>query len=177
MIEVEAKIKILNPGEYRERASEIGRFIGKEKKIDEYYAFDYSGGYPRRSIRIRKHDGRYEFNFKEKLSYVRGIYAKAEHELAIPSEKQFRVMLKNSGFKRWLRKEKTSEVYEINKNFHIEINNVKRLGWFLEIEYLTNESGIGKARREILKVIKKLGADKNKIIKDGYSKMLWKRSV
>ena len=73
-------------------------------------------------------------------------------------------------------KEKTSEVYEINKLFHIEINHVKKLGWFLEIEYLADKKGVEKARQRVLEVMKKLGIEKQKIIKDGYTKMLWDKT-
>jgi len=34
--------------------------------------------------------------------------------------------------RKWLRKEKRCEIYTIKKNFHIELNHVKNLGWFVE---------------------------------------------
>ena len=173
MIEVEAKIKITNPRKFRQKARLIGKPIRRETKIDDYYSLESSKKYPKKSLRIRKMNNHYQINFKQKLSYVKGIHAKRESEFTVSDLSNFLGLIKDFGFKKWLRKKKHSEVYEINKNFHIELNKVKRLGWFLEIEYLTNEKHIKKARKAILKVTKQLGVQKEKIIKDGYTKMLW----
>ena len=72
-----------------------------------------------------------------------------------------------------MNKDKISELYQIKKNFNIELNHVKRLGWFLEVEYLANMNNINSARKEVVKVINKLGINEKEIIKDGYTKMLW----
>jgi len=173
MIEVEAKIKITNPRKFRNKISSIGKFVKKEKKIDDYYTLETLKKYPTKSLRIRKREKGYEINFKQQLSYVKGVHAKKESEFTASNLNNFLELIKDFGFKKWLRKEKISESYEINKNFHIELNKVKHLGWFLEIEYLTNKQNIKNSRKKILKVIKKLGLDKEKIIKEGYTKMLW----
>lgn len=176
MIEVEEKIKIGGPREFRSLARALGKFVGRERKVDDYYTLEPKGKYPRKSLRVRKRENVYEVNFKQKLSYLKGVYAKREQEFSVSDLKNFLALIKDFGFRKWLRKEKVSEVYEINKNFHIEINYVKGLGWFLEIEYLCEEKDIKKARAEILGVVKKLGVDKRKIIKEGYTKMLWDKN-
>ncbi|MBI2451480.1 class IV adenylate cyclase [Candidatus Pacearchaeota archaeon] len=173
MIEAEAKIKINNPKEFRKKISKISNSIKKEKKIDFYYTLESTKNYPQKSLRIRKtHDG-FQINFKKKLSYIKGIHAKKESEFTVSDLKSFLSLIKDFGFNKWLTKVKLSEIYEINKIFHIEINHVKNLGWFLEIEYLTDKKHITKARNEILKVLKFLGIHKKNIIEQGYTKMLW----
>ena len=72
-----------------------------------------------------------------------------------------------------MKKDKITELYRIKKNFNIELNYVKRLGWFLEVVYLSDMKNINKARKEVVKVMNKLGIDEKDIIKDGYTKMLW----
>ena len=173
MIEVEAKIKVSNPELFRKGIKKLAKFIGKENKIDSYYTLENARNYPGKSLRIRKRKGIYEINFKQRLSYIKGIHAKNEHEFTVKDITPFLDLIKEFGFKQWLIKEKISEVYKINNNFHIEINFVKHLGWFIEIEYLTDNKGISHARDKVLDVINKLGINSNDIVKEGYTRLLW----
>ncbi len=173
MIEVEAKIRISNPSDFRKKAKEIGRFVNREKKVDDYYTLENLKEYPRKSLRVRRVAGSYEINFKQKLSYIRGVHVKNEQEFVVKDAGPFVELIRDFGFKRWLRKEKISENYAINKNFHIEINYVKNLGWFLEIEYLCDKREINMARKRVLEIVEKMGIKKRDIIGDGYTKMLW----
>lgn len=176
MIEVEAKVKILVPEKTRKKLRPIAKLISQERKIDNYYTLEKKH-YPKKSLRIRKINYKYQVNFKQKLSYIRGVHAKKETEFNISDIKGFLALIKEFGFKHWLTKEKYSEIYKINNNFHIELNNVKNLGWFLEIEYLVpHENKIKKARKEIIKVMKKVGIKENQIEKSGYTKMLWDKT-
>ncbi len=176
MIEVEAKIKISNPKELRDKISNITSSKKKEVKIDYYYTLEKNKlKYPKKSLRVRKINHVYQINFKQKLSYIKGIYAKDEREFEVTDIKNFLNLIKDFGFRLWLIKEKYSESYEIKKNFHIELNNVKNLGWFIEIEYLADKKEIGKARKEIQELIRKLSLEKEKIIKEGYTKLIWNK--
>src|SRR3989338_4053436 len=163
MIEVETKIRIENPEGFRRKASQIGKFKGKIKKIDDYYTLEPINKYPKKSLRIRKTGNNYQINFKQRISYSKEIYAKKESEFAVSDVESFLALIKDFGFKHWLRKEKISEVYKIKNNFHIEINNVKSLGWFLEIEYLT-KNNINYARKEIIRILKKLKVRRSQIV-------------
>ncbi len=174
MIEVEAKVKLNNVEEARRKLKKIVRLIKKEKKSDDYYSLAHSKKYPKKSLRIRKRENHYEINFKQKLSYIKGVHAKIESEFNVSDIKNFLKLIKDFGFKKWLTKYKTSEIYRIKNNFNVELNHVKSLGWFLEIEYLVkNENQIPKARKEILEIMKKLNISPNQIRKEGYTKMLW----
>ena len=173
MIEVEAKIKIPEPSLFRKKAGELGKFIAKLSKIDDYYTLEDLKNYPKKSLRIRKLNNFHEINFKQRLSYVQGVHAKNEQEFKIKDIAPFLNLINDFGFKKWLRKEKLSEVYEISRNFHIEINYVNHLGWFLEIEYLCNKKDIFKARKKVLSLVEKLGISKKNIVKEGYTKLLW----
>ena len=172
MIEVEAKVKVLNLNETRKKIESVAKLTSRERKTDDYYTLE-KDRYPKKSLRIRKTKDKYQVNFKEKLSYVKGVHAKKETEFEIKEITDFLNLIKDFGFRKWLTKEKHSEIYEIHKNFHIELNNVKHLGWFLEIEYLATPNEIKKAREEILKLMKKLNIKESQIEKSGYTKMLW----
>jgi adenylate cyclase class 2 len=172
MIEVEAKVRVSDLKGVRKKISKIGKFIGKEKKVDDYYTLESLNKYPKKSLRIRKSKGFHVINFKRRISYERGVHAKHETEFKVTDIKGFLDLIDDFGFKKWLRKEKTTYLYGIGKKLNIELNEVGGLGWFLEVECLT-EKDIRKARKEVLGILKRLGISKKGIVKEGYTKMLW----
>ncbi len=175
MIEVEVKIRISNPSAFREKARKIAKFIGKEKKIDDYYTLESIDHYPEKSLRIRKRKDHYDINFKNRLSYNSGIFAKNEVEFQVSDISHFLALIENFGFKKWLTKEKITEVYQISKHFHIELNHVKSLGYFAEVEYLALPNEVKSARKKVKDVLKALNVSKKDIVKEGYTKMLWNK--
>src|SRR3989344_1386525 len=177
MMEVEAKLKISSPDKYRKKARNLGKYLGKEKKVDDYYTLEEKGKYPRKSLRIRKMNGFYVVNFKQRIFYDNGVYAKKEVEFKVSDLKGFLSLIDDFGYRKWLRKEKITELYEIKKNFHIEINFVKGLGWFIEVEYLANSQNMKTAKNEVLKIVKKLGGNSRNIEREGYTKMLWNKKT
>lgn len=173
MIEVEAKVLVRNPDAIRKKAGVLGKFIGKQKKVDDYYTLESPGHYPEKSLRIRKVDGYHVVNFKHRLSYEKGVDAKKEVEFKVSNIEDFLRLIEDFGFRKWVTKEKECEIFEIKKNFHIELNKVKGLGWFVEIEYLSDKKGMRKARNEVFIVLEKLGFRREDSIKSGYTKQLW----
>jgi predicted adenylyl cyclase CyaB len=174
MIEVEAKVKVRDPGALRVKIRKIARYVGKEKKVDDYYTLEKIGRYPKKSLRVRHGKDYHVVNFKERISFKRGVHAKKEVEFKVSDLKGFYELLKNFGFRKWLRKEKDCEIYKIVKNFHIELNKIKGLGWYMEVEFLTT-GNIGQARHKIINALKKLGVQRVKIIKKGYTRELWEK--
>lgn len=176
MIEVETKVRIGNLKDIKRKVSQIAKYVGRQKKIDDYYTLQEKG-YPKKSLRVRRRGRIYEVNFKQSLNYVHGVHAKNETEFRVSDISGFLNLIADFGFKKWLRKEKVSEVYKIGERFHIEINEVKGLGAFLEVEYLAKPNEVANARKKVLDVLKKLGVEEKEIVRDGYTKMLWgKRS-
>src|SRR3989338_9756088 len=90
-----------------------------------------------------------EVNFKRRKSYVSGVYAKTEVQFEISDIKGFFELIKDFGFRRWLHKEKTTELYKTKDGVHIELNHVKKLGWFLEIEVLCASKDVSSARKKV----------------------------
>jgi len=175
MIEVEAKFRIRDVNYFKKEVSRIAKYVGKERKVDDYYTLQKFKGYPKKSLRVRNHNGKWEINFKQRLSYKDGIYAKKETEFNVKDVSRFIKLISDFGFRKWLRKEKVTELYKIKKNFHIEINHVFGLGWFLEIEYLAEENEIRYAKKEVGRILSLLEIDKKELVKEGYTKLLWDR--
>ena len=83
MIEVEAKARILDINDIRNKARKIGKYKGKQKKIDDYYTLENLNKYPGKSLRIRKLDRIYQVNFKKSINFKNGIHAKKEVEFKV----------------------------------------------------------------------------------------------
>lgn len=179
MIEVETKASLGSRSidEIRKRAGELGKYSGTVNKIDDYYTLENLKGYPKKSLRVRRAGGFYIVNFKQRQSFQDGIHAKKEVEFEASDIRCFLNLINDFGFKKWLTKEKRCETYKIKSNFNIELNNVKGLGWFVEVECLVeNSSEIEPARKEVLAVMEKLGFKKKDFVKPGYTKLLWGRT-
>jgi len=112
-------------------------------------------------------------NFKKRVSYVQGIYTKKETEFNLQDIKGFLAVLKEFGFRLWITKHKESEVYKY-KSASIELNHLRGLGWFVEVEILTVDN-VSEARKTILAIFKLLGINKKDIEKKGYTKLLWEK--
>ena len=108
LVEVESKVKVQNADEIRRRIKRIAKFIGIEKKIDDYYCLNKNNKYPKKSLRVRDKGTKREVNFKQRLNYKNGIWAKREVEFAVSDLRGFFELLDDFGFRRWLRKERVA---------------------------------------------------------------------
>ena len=173
-IEVETKIKVYDVNEARKKIKKIAKFIYIEKKVDDYYALNYKA-YPKKSLRVRYKGKKREVNFKQRLNYKNGIWAKKEVEFEVSDLKGFYELLDDFGFRRWLRKQKMTELYRTKDGVNIELNHVKNLGWFIEIEIISKENykEIANARKKITRIRKLLGIKNKYIEKIGYTRKLW----
>jgi adenylate cyclase, class 2 len=173
-VEVESKIKVSNVDDARVRIKKIAKFVGNEHKKDDYYTLEKIS-YPKKSLRVRDKGKKREVNFKEWRSYKYGIWAKKEVEFTVSDLNNFFDLLDDFGFRKWMSKEKKTELYRTKDGVNIELNYVKNLGWFIEIEILSKDGGknIDDARRKIRKIMDQLGVKKKLLRKKGYTKMLW----
>jgi predicted adenylyl cyclase CyaB len=176
MIEVEAKARILRPEKIRELAQKISKYKGKERKIDDYYTLEDMKKYPTKSLRVRKKGNIYQVNFKKRIEANREVDVKNENEFEIEKIDDFLRLLEDFGFKKWMRKEKYTEIYEVKKNFHVELNHLKNLGWFVEVEYLCKKNQIDIAKKNVMIILSKLGINKKDIETKGYTRLLWENN-
>jgi len=180
LLEVECKIKLEDSQvkEYRERIKQIARFSKKGKKVDDYFAIQ-RWGYPKKAFRTRTTRGRIEINFKKHLKkyWTNEVVIKQEFEFNIPKENfdDLIELFKDLGFKEWVQKVKWNETYKWKKDskVSIELNRVKHLGYFIELECLATPSQMDRAIRKIQAVLKDLKINYNQIDNIGYTKMLW----
>ncbi len=178
--EVESKIKINNyeVDKFRDKIKKIARFVKKEKKSDYYFAIE-KPNYPRKAFRMRYNGKNYVVNFKKWLKkyWKSGIVVKEEFEFEVKDKNSFLALMRDLDFVNWVRKIKITETYQHKKypKVFIELNYVKHLGYFIEIEYLANKNEIENAKRKILSVLNELKVKPKEIDNVGYTKMLWKK--
>ena len=179
-LEVESKIKISKKDLplIKKRIKEIAKFSKKETKVDQYYSLE-KAFYPRKAFRIRTTGNKDVVNFKKWLRkfWKHGIVVKEEYEFEIKNKEHFLALMTDLGFKKWIGKTKISSTYQHKKHkkLNIELNEVKGLGYFIEIEYLAKHDEMIKAKDIIIKTMKELYIEKDKINNTGYTKMLWKK--
>lgn len=180
LLEVETKIKLEDSQvkDIRKKIKSIAKFSKKGKKVDDYFAIQ-RWGYPKRAFRTRTTKDKIEVNFKKHLKkyWTKNVVVKQEFEFVIPKENfdDLIELFRDMGFSEWVQKVKWNETYKYKKDpkVAIEINRVKHLGYFIEIEYLATPSQMQTAINKIQKVIEELGIDQNQVDNTGYTKMLW----
>ncbi|MDP4039670.1 MAG: class IV adenylate cyclase [Candidatus Pacearchaeota archaeon] len=171
-VEVETKIKVKDIKEARKKIKKIARFVKKEKKVDDYFSLEYFD-YPEKSLRTRHRGKKIEVNFKQRKGYSGGVHAKEEVQFFVSDLDGFFNLINDFGFRNWMHKEKTTELYQTKNKVNIELNNVDKLGWFIEVEVLCNKKDIMEARKKVINVRRRLGYSMKDVEKRGYTKMLW----
>ena len=184
-LEVETKVPLKNSEvvPLRKKIKKIANFEKRGKKSDDYFAIQKKG-YPKKAFRFRTMKGSTEVTFKRWLrSYWTDlIVVKQEFEFKLcdsDSREDLLELFGDFGFSEWVKKIKRNETYKHKKNkkISIEINHVKHLGYFMEIEYLCRKKDMKKAVRAITKTLNELGIEKNQIDNTGYTKLLWKKGT
>ncbi|MCH7850581.1 MAG: CYTH domain-containing protein [Nanoarchaeota archaeon] len=180
-LEVETKVPLRDSEvkNLRNSIKKIAKLKKKGKKIDDYFAIKQKT-YPKKSFRIRNMRDHSELTFKRpvKKYYTKEVVVKQEFEFSLDDSEQKEDMLelfKDIGIVEWVRKDKRNETYSYKKNkkVSIEINYVKHLGYFMEIEYLCQEKEVKKATKLITKVLRELDIKPGRVNNKGYTRLLW----
>ena len=184
-LEVETKVKLdeREVAGLRERIKKIAIFEKSGTKKDDYFAIRRKG-YPKKAFRIRAMKDEFEINFKKWLKkyWNKDIVVKQEFEFELKNKEHVEDLLalfKDLGFVEWVKKIKKNETYKYKKDKRasIEINNVKHLGSFMEIEYLSQPHEMKKAKAIIREILKELKINSKKIDNTGYTRMRWAKGI
>ena len=181
-LEVETKVKLYSKEvkNLREKILKIAKFKKKNNKADDYFAIRMKS-YPKKAFRIRDNEKKLVVNFKKWLKsyWTSDIVVKEEYEFIIKNKDNFLALMKDLGFVEWMKKFKKSEsyIYKENPKVNIEINKVRHLGYFMEIEYIAKKSEMKKAIRTIRKILKDLEINHKQVDNTGYTKMLWNKGI
>lgn len=119
-------------------------------------------------LRVRKLNGKTELNYKKQSSKKS---ESQEIEFGVDDYEKANDFLKALGFKEWVRVNKKRR-YSKYENANICIDEVERLGSFVELEYLINDDNTNDYESELLKIAKILGIDTSKQINSHYDTMI-----
>lgn len=182
-LEVETKVKLSDSevNALRKKIKSIATFKKKGQKADDYFAIP-NGEYPKKAFRFRTMKDGVEVTFKRHLRkyWTDYVVVKKEFEFTLNKKEDRESLMElfeDFGFKEWVRKVKKNETYSWNKDkiASIELNHVKHLGWFMEIEYLCQEKDVKKGIDKIMQILKILEIDLKKVDNTGYTKWLWEK--
>lgn len=168
MFEVEAKVPI-SKREFellKKRLKKEARYLGTRTCADTYYAKPKTA-----YIRVRKRGGDYTFDLKRRQT-VMGIESNIEMEWGISDINKWRELLKCLRITPNIRKSKKSTLFQQNDCI-IELNHVRLLGYYLEIERVVkSEKEIKKAKNDLIKLFQSLGYSQKKFEPKPYLELL-----
>lgn len=168
MFEVEAKVPI-SKGEFEQlekRLRKEAEYLGTRAVADTYYANPKNA-----FIRIRKRGGDYSFDIKRRQT-IEGVESNIEMEWEIKDIGKWRTLLKKLRINPTIKKNKKSILFRKN-NFIIELNHVRLLGHYLEIErVVSSKMDVPRAKRELLHLFSHLGYSRRQFEPRPYLELL-----
>ncbi len=175
--EVEAKAWLDHPSVVERLIRKIARFEKMEEKTDYYFTQSSPQHFPNDDCRLRIIGETAKLSFKNRRM-VGKTEINEEYELSLNNPLNLFRFLNRSGFRMFAIKHKKSKVYRQRNrpNAHLEINQVKNLGNFLEVEILgKTRADESSAMREIKKLFYALKIPEEKIEPRKYIDLLLKR--
>lgn len=119
-------------------------------------------------LRIRKNNEKIELNYKKQSAKK---IESEEIEFEVNSYEKANSFLKALGFKEWVQVNKKRQ-YSKYKDYNICIDDVEKLGTFVEIELLINEQNDINYEEQLLNIAKEMGINTNNIINSHYDTMI-----
>ncbi len=119
-------------------------------------------------LRIRKTDDKVELNYKKQSAKK---MESEEIEFGVSSYEKANAFLKTLGFKKWVEVKKQRR-YTKYKDCNICIDEVERLGNFIELELLIDKKEDIDYEQKLLDYAKELGIDTNNRINSHYDTMI-----
>lgn len=119
-------------------------------------------------LRVRKTDEKIELNYKKQSAKK---MESEEIEFEVGSYEKANAFLKALGFKEWVQVNKKRR-YTKYQDYNICIDEVERLGMFVEIELLVNEQNDINYEEQLLNVAKEIGINRDNRINSHYDTMI-----
>lgn len=184
-IEVEIKVALTKVkfDSIKKQIKKISKFVKSSHHIDHYYNSKHldflKPKYPYRWLTIRERDGRIILNYKH--WYPEGVKYTThcdEYETEIGNIKQLDKILEALDIEKFVVIDKKRETYVFKNKIEIALDQVKRLGYFIEAESLKNLGGVEKTHKELVKFMNSLGITNTKTVPGGYgAAMLRKKGL
>lgn len=119
-------------------------------------------------LRVRKTDNNIELNYKKQSAKK---MESEEIEFEVGSYEKANSFLKALGFQEWVQVNK-KRAYTKYKDYNICIDEVERLGTFVEIEVLVSDQNGEDYEKQLLNIAKEIGIDISNRINSHYDTMI-----
>lgn len=119
-------------------------------------------------LRVRKTNGKVELNFKKQVN----MNESQEIEFGVLDYEKALAFLEALNFKKWVTVTKKRRYTEY-KGLNVCIDEVERLGAFIELEYLANEDDTKDYEDMIKEVALEMGIEVDKIVNSHYDTMIY----
>ncbi|SRR4030042_2416756 len=175
-IEVEIKTKLTKSkfDEIKKLLHKNSKFIKSSHHVDDYYIPKHRNflkpKYPYEWLSVRTRNGKTLLNYK--CWHPKGKeYTKYcdEFETEIVDKGQLEKILKVLDVKRVISVDKQRLTYTYKNKFEIALDEVKTLGYFIEVEALKHKRDINKTHEELINFAKSLGVKRFINIPGGYA--------
>lgn len=175
-IEIEVKIKLSSEIEYnllKESMNKISKFQSESFQIDEYFSpknKDFlQEEFPFEWLSIRHRNDKSILNYKhffpegaEKHEYCN------EYELNISDSEMMKKIFESLDIVSKVIVEKKRQTYVYKDEFEIVLDEVKNLGFFIEIEAIKDFGGVELTRERLNEFVKELKLDVKNVDYRGY---------
>jgi len=180
--EIEIKIS-LDKNEFlrvKEKLNEVAKFAEESHQIDEYFTPANRNfvepKFPFEWLSIRKRGDKTILNYKHYHPENVEITTHCdEFESEIKNKDKLEKIFSALDFKKLIIVEKKREIYMYNDEFEIALDDVKELGYFIEIEAIKDFGNVMVTRKQLFEFAKKMGIDVSKTEKRGYPYLLMKK--
>jgi adenylate cyclase, class 2 len=181
-IEVEIKVSVSEEEflKIKEKLKEITKFVKTSEQSDEY--FDLANRsflepkYPFEWISIRKRGNKNILDFKRLYPPNTLEFTHCdEFDVEIDNADKLAKIFSLIDLKSLVTVEKTREVYNFKDEIEIDMDYIKELGYFIEIEALKHFGNIEETRKKIFEFAKEIGLDTNNKVNRGYPYLLMQK--
>lgn len=182
-IEVELKAWLDNPRETKIKVEKIAKFQEQLSEQDLYFTFAHAKGYQKQRFRLRQVGDKSIVTVKVPGRSEPGIEANREFEFEVSDPEAFKVFCREFKMRVLIEKHKKVKRYsyhppkkEFDRPVTIDLNQVKNLGEFIELETMVDkEKQVPRASAFLKSILDRLGIPCSKIEPTAYTELLYKK--
>jgi len=174
-IEVEIKTKISKKqfADIKLKLKKISKPIKEIHHIDDYYTPKHKDflkpKYPYEWLSVRNRGSKVILNYK--CWYPKGVKNTKycdEYETEVSDIDQLKKIFKVLDIKKIVTVDKKRLSFNYKNKFEIALDEVKGLGFFIEVEALKNKRNLNETHKELVEFAKTLGVEKIIMVPGGY---------
>ena len=179
-VEIKARLSQERFEEIRDKIKKMAKFENSSHQVDEYFVPAHrnflSRDFPFEWLSVRRRSGKTMFSYKHYYPENSPSTTHCdEFETEVANPENLEKILNSLNFTKLVTVEKEREVFSFQDEFEIALDDVKDLGFYVEIEALKDFGGVEPTRKRILEFAKSLNIGDSDLDNRGYPYMLLKK--